>query len=374
MGKHGAGSIINRKGTDLLYIRYYHDGKQIQEATGTASREEAQRLLNIRLGNDAQGAPSPADSNKLTYKNIREAYIADDSSREEYDGLKHIDAFFGGRLVCKIDSDTIRAFIAARRREGISDPTIRRNLTPLRAMFRLAAKEKKFGLRDVPYFPMPKDSTPTGKYIEPETFDKILSALPTAASTKQWNKTHGARRGERTFHDLRPFFTFMYCTGCRLGAAQKIRWEHVSKDCRVLTLPADITKNKEELTLVLDGALLEPIAADLRKRFRRDGEPIFDSTNYRPEWARACAKAGLRGWNEEKRTREDKPGGRIHDCRCSGAINLIDAGVDEGLVLQIGGWKTRKMLDRYNRPNVNRVGAALTKAGKYVADRIAAAK
>jgi hypothetical protein len=31
---------------------------------------------------------------------------------------------------------------------------------------------------------------------------------------------------------------------------------------------------------------------------------------------------------------------RIHDCRCSAAINLLAAGVDEGTVLKIGGWAT----------------------------------
>ncbi len=61
-----------------------------------------------------------------------------------------------------------------------------------------------------------------------------------------------------------------------------------------------------------------------------------------------------------------------NDCRVSGAINLLDAGVDESTVLKIGGWKTRAMLDRYNVLDRERVGSALTKAGKYVADRIAA--
>jgi len=31
------------------------------------------------------------------------------------------------------------------------------------------------------------------------------------------------------------------------------------------------------------------------------------------------------------------PGVRIHDCRASAAINLLASGVDEGLVLKIGG-------------------------------------
>jgi integrase len=372
MGKHGAGSIITRKGTDKLYIRFYVDGKQRQEATGTTSREEAQRLLNIRLGNIEQGT-APSDSKKLTYEDIRAAYITAKPTRANYDGLHHLDAFFGGRLVKKITADTIDAFIAERRRAGISDPTIRRNLTPLRAMFRTYAKKhpKSLHLNDVPYFEMPADSDPAGEYITPEVFTKILAALPTAATTKEYNRTHVR---QRCFHDLRPLFTFLYSTGCRIGAAQKIRWEHVSKDCETINLPADIIKTRKPLSLPLVGALLSPLAAKLRKRFRHDGEPVFDSTNYRPEWNKACAAAGLRGYDEEKRVRDDNTNGRIHDCRCSGAINLLDAGVDEGTVLKIGGWKTRAMLDRYNVLDRARVAAALTKSGDYVSKRIASAE
>ncbi len=370
MGAHGAGSIITREGTDKLYIRYYVNGKQVQEATGTASHEEAQKLLNIRLGNAEQGAVMPSDSKKLTYEHIRDAYITAKPSRANYNGLQHLDAFFGGRLVSKITSDTIDAFMAKRRRDGITDPTIRRNLVPLRAMLRLAAKKGKLGFRDVPHFEMPDDSEPAGEYIEPEMFSKILDALPTAASTKEYNLTHIRRR---RFHDLRPLFTFLYATGCRIGAAQAIRWAHVAKDCGEINLPAAITKTRKPLTLPLAGPLLSPLAAMLRKRFRHDDEPIFDSTNYRPEWNKACAKAGLRGYDEEKRKRDDNTNGRIHDLRCSGAINLLDAGVDEGTVLKIGGWKTRAMLDRYNVLNRERTAKALTKSGDYVTGRINAA-
>jgi hypothetical protein len=43
------------------------------------------------------------------------------------------------------------------------------------------------------------------------------------------------------------------------------------------------------------------------------------------------------------------------------------------LVLKIGGWKTRTMLDRYNVTSVERLAAALEKGGRYVTDRIAVA-
>jgi integrase len=372
MGKHGAGSIITRPKTKNLYLRYYRDGKQVQEATGTTDREEAQRLLNIALGNLAQGTASPVGAKSLTFEDLRAAYIADKPTRENYHGLKHLDTYFKGLTVKQINErDHVEKFVARRRKENCTDPTIRRNLTPLKKMFRLAVKRKKIAASDIPYFPSLADSDPAGGYITPELFAKTLKALPTATTTKTYNATH---EKQRKFHDLRPFFTFMYSTGCRVGAAQKITWDMVSADCRVLTLPAEIVKNRTALLLVLDGPMLSPLATELRKRFRRSGEPVFDSTNYRPEWNKACAASGLRGYDEEKRVRLGDGGARIHDLRCSGAMNLLRAGVDESTVLKIGGWKTRAMLDRYNVATAEIIGDALSKAGQFVADRIASAK
>ena len=120
---------------------------------------------------------------------------------------------------------------------------------------------------------------------------------------------------------------------------------------------------------MLVGPLLEPIAAHLRARTRND-EPVFDATNFRPEWNKACAAAGIRGYDPVTRLRDDSGGGRVHDLRVSGAINLLDAGVDESSVMKIGGWKTRAMLDRYNPQDRKRTAAALLRAGEYVHSRM----
>ncbi|PYT95239.1 MAG: hypothetical protein DMG38_27775 [Acidobacteria bacterium] len=80
---------------------------------------------------------------------------------------------------------------------------------------------------------------------------------------------------------------------------------------------------------------------------------------------------GVGTWDGKKRTRT---GVRIHDCRASAAINLLASAVDEGLVLKIGGWKTRAMLDRYNVADPTRLAAAMKKGGKLVVDMMAAPK
>jgi hypothetical protein len=59
--------------------------------------------------------------------------------------------------------------------------------------------------------------------------------------------------------------------------------------------------------------------------------------------------------------------------QCQTCNHLLASGVDEGLVLKIGGWKTRAMLDRYNVTDIRRLSAAMEKGGKFVTDRIAVA-
>jgi len=119
--------------------------------------------------------------------------------------------------------------------------------------------------------------------------------------------------------------------------------------------------------IVLAGPMLSPVKAMLKKLFRDPSKPVFDSTNYRMEWNKAFAAAGLGTFDAKKRVRTRV---RIHDCRCSAAINLLDACFNEGLVLKIGGWKTRAMLDRYNVQNKGRLEAAMIQGGQYVERRI----
>jgi hypothetical protein len=63
---------------------------------------------------------------------------------------------------------------------------------------------------------------------------------------------------------LRPALTFLYFSGCRSGAAKTITWKMIDKDCSEITLPREIIKNDEPLTIPLAGPL-EKIATSLRE-------------------------------------------------------------------------------------------------------------
>ena len=313
----------------------------------------AEKLLQIRLGEAHNGMRPAQDVKALRYEDVRDALLTEYANQDrgslftKADGtryipsVKHLDTFFKARRIVQIDTDMLRKFIAHRKKQGATDPTIRKNLVILRSMLNMAKKEGKLRSQDVPYFPMPKDSDPAGQYIAPDQFTALITHLP---------------------KNLHPFFTFMYYTGCRVGAVKQIKWAMVNREATEIKIPAQLMKARAPLTVVLAGKGLEPVAAMLKKMFRADG-PVFDFTNYRVEWQKACHKVGL-GVRDEKTRRFD--GVRIHDLRCSAAINLVDAGVPEDIVMKIGGWKTKSMFSRYNVMNTERLRAAMVTGADYV--------
>jgi integrase len=363
---NGMGSVVKLRKKDKRgkvrlsrnwFIFYRVDGKLVREPTHSESKMVAERLLQRRLGEVGLGRTPDHSVKALTYNQIREAWLARAKERksgalykltdgtETVSGLSNLDRFFGGMRAVNIKPETIERYKAARRAAGASDPTIRRNLVILRSMLNLARKQGKLDLHHVPHFQMPEDSEPAGQYLAPETFVKLLAVLPKR---------------------LHPFFNFLYYTGCRIGAAKQITWNMVNKDATEIKLPAEIMKARQPLTIVLAGPGLEQVAVLLRKMFHKNNEPVFYIVNYRVEWQKACHKLGL-GVRDKNRCFS---GLRIHDLRCSAAVNLIEAGVDRDLVMEIGAWKTDAMLTRYNIINTDRMRAAMERGGQYVASRM----
>ena len=62
-----------------------------------------------------------------------------------------------------------------------------------------------------------------------------------------------------------------------------------------------------------------------------DGKPVRD---FGETWANACRSAGV-------------PGLLFHDLRRTAVRNLRRAGIAEGVIMKIGGWRTRSAFERY---------------------------
>jgi Phage integrase family len=196
---------------------------------------------------------------------------------------------------------------------------------------------------------VPGRSKPRKGFLTPEQFAKLLKHIP---------------------EHLHPVVKFSYLTGCRIGSTKQITWTMVAKDCSEIELPGEITKSGEPLTLPLVGGLSE-ISTSLKKMFRDETKPVFETRNLRYLWYEGCAAAGFGVYDRKKRKYR---GLELHDLRRSAVRNLIRAGVDRGTAMSISGHKTEHVFERYNITSTEDRKQALIRVSDYNAKQTKASK
>jgi integrase len=344
---NGEGSLVMLPGCRFWYACYYVSGKQVRVSTRTHVKTEAQALLRKWMGN-ADNGQAPV-SRKLRYADLRrmltDSYVAKGNKSlksladgsETIAGLTELDGFCdyktavvdgktvvtdNGVSVTALTTDFAKKFVRQRRDEGVGNATINRSLALLRRMLNLAKREKK--IHDVPFIEFQKEPPPRKGFVEQADFEKLLSVLPT---------------------HLRALVTLLYYCGTRVGQALKTEWSQVNLKKRLIRFEGEDTKNDEAQILPMPSIL-----ADMLKNAAPKTGRVFDGTNLRKEWVKACAAAGLGTIIEV----EGKPydpryvGLTLHDLRRSAVRNLVNAGVPERVAMKITGHKTRAVFDRYH--------------------------
>jgi len=122
---------------------------------------------------------------------------------------------------------------------------------------------------------------------------------------------------------------------------------------RIITLDPGTTKNGEGREAGITQELLPLLSACIAGKqpddyglTDEDGKRIGD---FRKSWKKACRAVGV-------------PDLLVHDLRRTAARNLRRLGESEGVIMSIGGWKTRHVFERYNiksRDDVKRAAARL---------------
>ena len=102
----------------------------------------------------------------------------------------------------------------------------------------------------------------------------------------------------------------------------------------------------------------------LEKMFRREGQ-VFDTTNWKRKWIKACASCGERKAYGEKwwQTR----GLKTRHLRQSAITNMTDAGVNQKQATEISGNKTISVFLRYNISDKQRTKDAMKKVEAFAA-------
>lgn len=353
----GEGGLFRVKGSKNWKCQYYDaSGKQIRASTGTPIKQEALAFLRKLMGDNDRGLVSVTELRKITYGELRAGLIANyqekgnssliqnDGGDETIVGLHALDEFFNfsadnpGDPFTKITTDRARQFAKQRVKAGLSTATVNRSLACLRRMLSIAHEESK--IQHVPKIRFLKEPPARKGFLTEERFEELLNVLPS---------------------HLRPLILFLSWCGVRLGEAQQIEWRQVNLDTRLIHLAEDRTKNSEARDVPLPPVLVDILSAVEPKSGR-----VFDDTNLRVEWSKACEAVGL-----GTRVKEVSKSGNIwyrydglivHDLRRSAIRNLVTvAGVPEKVAMKISGHKTRAVFDRYHIVSTEDVTNAMQK-------------
>ena len=347
----GEGSILKTKRSRFFYIQYYQNGRQVRVSSGTEVRQEALAMLRKLMGERDDGAVPVSETRKLRYADLRQglidSYVAQGNKSlrtksdgtESIAGLTALDEFCGyktdgktvdrGIPVTSLTTDLARRFVRQRKSEGIGNAAINRSLACLRRMLTIAARDRK--LTTVPYIEFLKEPPARKGFLERRDFEKLIKVLPT---------------------HLRPLVTFLYWCGCRIGETLQIEWSQVDLDSRQIRLEPEQTKTDEGRVVPLSSELVDTLGQIEPKEGR-----VFDGTNLRKEWMKACTTTEVEG-------RPYDPiysGLTLHDLRRSAVRNLRKAGVSEKEAMRISGHKTRSVFDRYNIVSTDDVMDAMRK-------------
>jgi len=303
------------------------DGKTKQRSTSErdldaarVAADEMWRDLNRIIAID--GKPSVGE--------IAARYLQDcESERKttgQHNALKPVLRAFGGRSDHPLKRFDLVDYAAERRRQGVKDATIRRELGALRAALRFGVEHEMITAADLPRFKLPPSSPPRNNSA---TVDEVseLWALALSASPPE---------GQGDLKPITLFATIAIAVGARRGAVLELPWGQINWNGAggrvMLNFASDkpsANRNKRR-SHVPAPKILEPV---LRRAFRE----ALDRAGLRgplplktPEILRDLCVCGVVSIRDQWRNlvkKSKKPDLNIHDLRHTWATNHIKAGV-----------------------------------------------
>jgi integrase len=322
----GLGTIYKRG--RIWWIRVRHGDRP--ESSGSTSREVAEDLLKKRLAEAHVGRAVPA-AGQARFDDLELMVLADMRANGrrsvhnvEKNILPRLRESFGALRLNEIGYEEVGGYIA-RRLKVASPATVRYERAVLRRMFGIAYQAGK--VVRIPAFPTVRVENARTGFAGPKEMERLISHLPEHAQ--------GPVR-------------CLYLTGWRTREVLGLEWRQVDFEAGTIRVEADQTKGGK--AKIFPFAVLPALSTLIRNQrertsalerlqsrvipwvFHLDGEEL---RSFRTGWRNAAKNAGL-AWLTP------------HDMRRSAARNLVRAGVPEKVVMDLCGWKTRAMFDRYN--------------------------
>lgn len=353
----GTGSVYQQKGSSVWWVSYYRNGKQYRESTHETNWQKASDFLKKRLGEIVTGNFSGPKAERIKVEELSEDFLRDYRVNRKSSIVNaearwklHLEPFFGSLRAVDVSSDILARYVDERQQQGAKNATINREIAALKRMFYLGYRCTPPKVNRVPAFPHLTENNARQGFLDDGQYKNLLASCP-----ELW---------------FRALVEVGRTYGWRIGELLNLRAKQVDLLAKTIRLEPGTTKNREgrEVTMTdtVHTMLSQCVYAKGPEDFvftRSDGSAVKD---FRGTWWNACCAAGVghmicltcsqpvAGNDCERCKAEKKPSNRLkyvglifHDLRRTAARNLRRAGVAEGVIMKIGGWKTRSVFERY---------------------------
>jgi site-specific recombinase XerD len=303
------------------YIDYYYEGRRIREMVGTNKRvaEDALAARRIEIARDKfriENIKAHKDFRQLCEKYIEYAKDNKKSWRRDISSIGNMMPFFEKYRLSAITPQMIEEYKHERKRDGVTNATINRELACLKHMFNLAITWQM--ARKNPVIPVKflKETNQRDEWLTPEEIKRLLNACS---------------------KHLKPIVHTALNTGMRLNEILNLKWSDVNLEQNVIML--DETKSGTPRQIPINNSL-RPTLLNLASK-ENEG-PVFlnkfgkQMKSVRTQFENALRRAGIK----RKIT--------FHDLRHTFATHLVMGGVDLVAVKELLGHKTIRMTLRYS--------------------------
>lgn len=309
--------LVRRHGSPNWYVRGTIRGVTVDESTGVTDRKAAEAIRARREWEVLQGS---VFGRKVT-ASFLEAAVSYMEAGGERRFMKPLIDHFGNAPLAKIDQAVIDRAARILYPAGAPATLNRHVYTPISAVLKHAAARGLCERR-----PMERPTQPKGRvrWLTPAEADRLINSCA---------------------DHLRPLVIFLFYTGARLSEALYVDWSQIDL-ARAHVVFLD-TKNGEDRGVPLHPRVLAALAS-LRHGdgavFRRpDGFPYQPKGDgggqIKTAFAGACRRAMIKDFTP-------------HDCRHTWATWHYTANRDLIALMELGGWKSERMVLRYAHLNV----------------------
>jgi len=311
------------------------NGRRVRQSTGTGDREEAKALvakLKVEAFKEAHFGVKPKRSWQEAVVRYLEVKKSLRSSRDVRRICRVLDPYLGRKLLPEINGDVVWSVCQRLGERKIAPATINRYLATIRAILRMARDEWQW-IDNFPKIKLLAGEVQRDRWLTREEADRLIAACsPHMAAIAR----------------------FALATGCRASEITGLEWGRVDLERKTAWL--NRTKNGTPRGVPLNRDAVA-ILASVRGQnsqycFTYNGQPIL--------WG-VCNTAWLEAVKRAKLTDF-----RFHDLRHTWASWHRQAGTSTDELKDLGGWKSRVMVDRYAKfatENLSNAAARIESVG-----------